>query len=318
MKKFKDFKIFIADRIHSDGVKILHKKGFTVIERYDLPNPGLIEVISRKAKGKDTNSCLIVRSVRTIGKKEIDALKINYINLICTASSGYDNIDYLYCKSQKISVLNVPLGNYVPAAEHTIALILSVLKSIKTADTDVRNGIFDEKRYQNQEFSGKKIGIIGVGRVGSHVAKLSRAFGAIVLGNDIKKTLKYRYKWIIFKKLEDLLKEADIISVHTPLDKTTINMIDGKKLRLLKRNAILINCARGGIINEPELIKILIQGRVQYAGIDVFKNEPVINKDFIKLKNVVLTPHIAGKTIESKKRISIQLAERIIEHYSKK
>lgn len=318
MKKFKNFKIFIADRIHSEGIRILRKEGFDVIECYDLPNFRLAGFISRNIKGKDGNHCLIVRSVRTIGKSDIDVLKSSSLKLICTASSGFDNIDFIYCKRKKIDVLNIPLGNYVPAAEHTIAMILSILKHLSDADKDVKRGIFDEKKYSNYEFSGKKIGIIGVGRVGSHVAKISRAFGVTVLGNDIKRGLISRYKWIIFKRLNDLLKEADIVSVHTPLDESTVNLLDGKRLHLLKNNAILINCARGGIVNERELINMLIQKKIYYAGIDVFKNEPNIDKGFGKLKNVLLTPHLAGKTVESRKRISIQLAGRIIEYYSRK
>ncbi len=318
MKKFRNLKIFIADKIHSEGINTLNKKGFSVIECFSLTNNRMLEFIKNNTGPGDSGSCLVVRSIRNIGKAEIDILRTCSIELICTASSGFDNVDVVYCRENKIKVLNVPFGNYISAAEHTIALILNILKSIDKANSDVKNGIFDEKIYANHEFAGKRIGIVGVGKVGSHVAKLSRAFGAIVMGNDIKKTLKNRYKWIKFKELTSLIKESDIVSVHTPLDDSTRNLLDGKKLNLLKSSAILINCARGGIVNEKELIKLLKLKKIYYAGIDVFNNEPGIDIGFKRLNNVILTPHLAGKTVESRKRISVQLAGRIIDYYTNK
>ena len=162
----------------------------------------------------------------------------------------------------------------------------------------------------------KTVGIIGVGKVGSHAAKLCKSFGAKIIGNDIKKSLKYKYNWIIFKELTELLKVSDIVSIHTPLDRTTRNLLNKNRLRIMKKNAVLINCARGGIVDENELIRLLKSNKIYYAGIDVFENEPDINKNFKRTKNVILTPHLAGKTVESKERISVQLAERIISHYS--
>jgi phosphoglycerate dehydrogenase-like enzyme len=172
--------------------------------------------------------------------------------------------------------------------------------------------------FKNFELLGKTIGIVGVGRVGSYVARIARSFNMNILGNDIKSSVVKKYKWIKFLSLNKLLRTSDIISIHTPLDKTTVNLLNRNNLQLLKKNAILINCARGGIVSENDLLDFLKKKRFYYAGIDVYVNEPKVNPKFRTLQNVVLTPHLAGKTVESKQRISVQLAEKIVSYFSKK
>jgi D-3-phosphoglycerate dehydrogenase len=314
MKDFKKINIFIADKIHSRGIQNLKKTGFAIIECNGLDNNKLIELIDRR-DSKGNPNCLIIRSVRKFTDDDVYRLSKSGIKVLCTASSGFDNIPVNSCKRYKIKVLNVPKGNYISAAEHTIALLLNILKNITNADKDMKKGSFESLRYVNFELSGKKVGIIGVGRVGSHVAKLCKAFGAEILGNDIKMTLKTTYKWIKFKQLDDLLKVSDIVSVHAPLDESTRNLLNEKKLRLMKKSAILVNCARGGIVNENALISMLKSKKIYYGGLDVFQNEPRIKEKFRNLDNVILTPHLAGKTVESIERISVQLAERIIAYY---
>jgi D-3-phosphoglycerate dehydrogenase len=314
---FKHITIFIADEIHSSGIKILKKNSFRVLKKYGLSNKDLIEWISIHIQPGNMQSVLVVRSVRVLRREDIDKIsKQTDIKLLCTASSGFDNIDSAYSAKKGLYIINVPFGNYVSAAEHTLALILSIMKSINTADTDMKNGIFDASRYSNAELQGKTIGIVGVGRVGSYVARLSRAFSMNILGNDINRSLIKKYRWIEFVNLDVLLKRSDIITIHTPLDRSTFNMINKKRLRLLKKDAILINCARGGIINEEGLIHLLKKGKFHYAGIDVFLNEPEILDEFRDMNNIIITPHLAGKTKESKERISIQLALSIVKHFS--
>jgi D-3-phosphoglycerate dehydrogenase len=317
MRRSLSVKIFVADKIHTKGIEMLKRAGFKLIECYGLTNDLLIKSIKIESSIEDYFSCLIVRSVRSIRKKDVDVLLKTPVRLICTASSGFDNIDIKYCKSHRIKVLNVPYGNYISAGEHTVALMLNILKSVSIADSDMKKGLFKSLSYKNFDLSGKKVGIIGVGKVGSYVAKICKAFDAEVLGNDIKKSLKYRYKWVKFKKLNDLLRESDIVTIHTPLDETTRNLLNNERLKKLKRGSILINCARGGIVDEKALIRLLKSRKIYYAALDVFVNEPNFKKDFIKLKNVLLTPHLAGKTIESTERISVQLAERIIGNFGK-
>jgi D-3-phosphoglycerate dehydrogenase / 2-oxoglutarate reductase len=258
----------------------------------------------------------MVRSTRKIGSDFIKTLSLRTdIKIICTVSSGFDNVDIKSCKEYGITTLNVYGGNVISAAEHTFALILAASKNLIAMNSKMSKGIFDNASTINTELYGKTIGIVGVGRIGSLVAKYARSFGMKVVGNDINLKLKNKYKWIKFVSLNQLLKSSDIITIHTPLDESTYHIINRKNIILLKRDAIFINCSRGGTVDEKELIKLLQKKKLRYAGIDIFESEPAFNKQFTKLNNVILTPHAAGKTVESRKRMSILSAENIIRHY---
>ncbi len=314
-------KIFAADEIKQAGLTILEQKGFFVLTAYGLSNNALLKYVSRykSAGNQKNNSALIIRSTRKFSKEDIRALKLKTdIRLLCTASSGYDNIDINSANENGVRVLNVPGGNSISAAEHTMVLLLAAVKNIIPSNNEMKRGMFDFTKYSNTELYGKTIGIIGVGRVGSHVAKLARTFGMKVIGNDIKKSLAPKYKWIKFSSVNNLILNSDIITVHTPLDSSTEDLLNAENLKKAKKNVIVLNCARGGIINEKDLIKLLNSGRIKYAGIDVFEKEPDFNRGFSRLSNVILTPHLAGKTIESRERISKELALRIIDYYNGK
>ncbi len=311
--KPKNIQIFIADDFHRDGINLLKQKGFDVIFKKGLSNDELLKYISVRS---NFETVLIFRSVRIANSAFIDKLvSKTKTKIICTASAGFDNVDVLYAQKKGLKVFTVPDGNYISAAEHTIGMLLAAIKHINKADHEMKSGIYDYKRYENNELLSKTIGIIGVGKVGSYTAKLCRSFGMKILGNDINKKLIDKYNWIKFVSLNKLLKESDIVTVHTPLDSSTNNLLNKNNLKLLKNTSILLNCARGGIINENELIDILKKRKIKYACLDVFENEPDINQRFLDLENVILTPHLAGKTKESKQRIAVNLAEHIIDYY---
>jgi D-3-phosphoglycerate dehydrogenase len=317
--KEKGSKIFIADEIDLAGIMLLQKKGFDVIKVYGLGNPGLIKFIShfKSVKSNQKNSALIIRTVRKLTKKDIQAIyNQTDIKLLCAASSGYDNIDLTAAKKLGFDVLNVPDATFIPAAEHTIALLLAITKNIIPSNSDMKSGVFDFKRYSNSELLGKTIGIIGVGRVGSYVAKIAKSFGMNILGNDINKKLSKKYPWIKFVSLDRIISDSDVITVHTPFDESTKNLINSGNILKARKNAVFLNCARGGIINEKALLQALKSKKIAYAGIDVFTSEPLFDKEFKKLNNAVITPHLAGKTRESKARVSLHMAQRIIDYYS--
>lgn len=310
--------IYVADEIDPEASDLLVKKGFNVFGFTGLDNDNLVKLISTKAKPVPKKSALIIRSTRQIGKVMAEKIsKLTDVKLICTVSSGFDNINLAACKKLQISVLNIPGGNRISAGEFTIALILSIAKNLHAADRTMKSGLFDNKRITNMELHGKTLGIIGVGRIGSHVAEIARAMGMKIVGNDIDKKLKTRYKWIKFTDLESLLKSSDIVTIHTPLDESTYRLINSENIALMQKHSVLINCARGAVIDEAALLESLTNGRIYYAGVDVFENEPEFNPFFSRLNNVILTPHIAGKTVESKKRMSLKAAENIIKFYSK-
>jgi len=307
--------IYLADDIHPDGINLLKKK-FNIIKLSGLNNSELIKKISSKAVLSSKTSALVIRSSRQLEKKDIKRIigKTN-IRLICTASSGFDNIDIKECRRYGIDVLNVFGGNSISAAEFTIGLILAITKGLMKASNDMSKGKFDNTKSLNTELYGKTIGIIGVGRVGSHVARLSRSFGMKILGNDINKKLVNKYKFVKFVSLSYLLQNSDVVTLHVPLDNSTRKLVNKNNIAGISKHSILINCSRGGIVDEPALINALKKNKIKYAGIDVFENEPNINKAFAKLKTVILTPHFAGKTVESRKRMASLLADKIMKYY---
>ncbi len=226
------------------------------------------------------------------------------MKIIATCSRGVDNIDTKYAAIKNIKIINSGGANSISAAEHTIGLILDVFKRISLSDKIVRKGNFKNTDFQRRELYGKKIGIIGIGKVGSHVAKISNAFGMKIIANDIDRNVKKIYNNLDFQSLSFLLKHADIISVHIPYTKENRKFISKEKLELLNENSVFINTSRGGVIDEKHLLKLLKAGKIKFAALDVFEHEPNINHEFFKLKNVILTNHIAGKTVESSVKIA--------------
>jgi len=314
LKRKPTVNIVISDKINNEGVKLL-KSHFTVTEKYGLNNDELLKYFSKERYPDST--ALLIRSTRKFDKRLIAkfASETN-VRLICTVSSGFDNIDIETSNLYKIKILNVPNGNFISAAEHTFSMILAIHKQICRVNNQMIKKKYITGYNISNEVKDKSIGIIGVGRIGSAVAGYARSFGMRIYGNDIKRSVINKYKWIKFVSLNKLLNTCDIITVHTPLDKTTMHLINRNNLKLLKPEAIVINCARGGIIEEKALYDSLKSKKISFAGIDVFENEPDIDFRFAKLNNVLLTPHIAGKTKQSNRRMSIQAAEQIINYYS--
>lgn len=307
--------IFIADEFHRSGLDLL-KKDFAVINLRGLSNHALISRIVKKPRSKDKTSALIIRSTRRLGAAEIRKIASeSNIRLICTVSSGFDNIDISACRKHNIDVLNTPHGNTVSAGEFTFALILALSKNLISANSEMKSGIFSNSNVKNFELLGKTLGVIGVGRVGGYTARLGKAFGMKIIGNDIDPKVRQKNKWIKFFPLNYLLANSDVITLHVPLDDSTRNLIYGGNLKLLKKDSLLINCSRGGTVNEKSLIRALKNGKIRYGGIDVFRSEPGFDKGFTKLENVILTPHLAGKTVESRSRMSLQTAGNISRYY---
>lgn len=243
---------------------------------------------------------IIVTVLKKIGKEFLE----NYPNLkiIAVAFTGYDSVDMEYCREQDIAVYNVPKYSTNSVVELTIALTIAVLREITKGNTIIHN----EKWSLNPgiELFGKTVGIVGTGEIGVATANIFKAFGCKLIGwsrseNDAFKDIGGIY----VTEKTDLFAAADIVSVHLPLNKNTKGMIAENELSAMKKTSILVNTARGAIINETDLIVALEQNRIAGAGLDVFAEEP-INSDnrLLKLDNVVLTPHVAYKTEEALNR----------------
>lgn len=287
-------KILIADEIDLAGLKKLSANKFSVKCEFGITNSDIIKLF------KDYN-VLVIRSIRKIDKEFI---KNTNFQMIATCSKGTDHIDLISAKIKNIKILNANEGNHISAAEHTLGLILSIYKKINFSDKLVRENKFKFYNYERNELYGKSIGIVGFGKVGSYVGKLCKAFGMNVYANDTNTKVKNQNKKYNFISLNFLLKNADIITIHIPLNKNNYKFFSEDKLDLIKSSSVLINTSRGDVIEEKYLLKKLKEKKIKYAGLDVFSSEPNVNRGFSTLSNVILTNHIAGKTIESKERIS--------------
>lgn len=226
------------------------------------------------------------------------------LRLVQHQGVGYDNVDVAACKERGVAVALTPEGTTTGVAEHTFLLILALYKHLRTAEGALRAGGWPvwELRARSFEMAGKTLGLVGFGRVGREVARRAVAFDARVLYYDpfpappeVERTLSTAYR-----PLDDLLREADIVSLHLPLTAATRGLIDGRALGLMKPTAVLINTARGPLVDEPALVEALTSGRIAGAGLDVFEREPPgPEHPLLALENVVLTPHIAAGTSDA-------------------
>lgn len=252
------------------------------IEKYD----GIIILLSHK----------ITKNVIEKGKN---------LKIISNYAVGYDNIDVDYAKKKGIYVTNTPDVLTEATANLTWALILSLTRRIVESDRFTREGKFEGWKpnlFLGIDLKGKTLGILGMGRIGQSVAKKARAFSMKVIYWD--KEEKKTGRNFKFCKLEEILKFSDIISIHLPLTKDTYHLLNKEKFDLIKSGAYMINTSRGEIIDEEALIDALKNKKISGAGLDVYENEPDINKQLFKFKNVVLTPHIGSGTIETRKKMA--------------
>lgn len=295
----------IADAVNSDLNKFFNEKKYELVYAYGISNSGII----REQTGVD---CLIIRSTRKIDREFLGKCRIK---LIATISKGTDHIDTSFASKRRIRIINSESGNTIAAAELTLGLILNILKNINFSDKIVREGKFGYYDFQRSELKNKTVGIIGFGRVGSYTGKLIRSFGSKIISNDIKKSVREKHKNYNFRSLDYLLKNSDIITVHIPLNKKNENFIDSCTINKMRSDVILINTSRGGVMDEESLIANLKSGKIGYAGLDVYRNEPLIDKRFAGLKNVLLTNHIGGKTPESEIRMLAEIKTKIHNYF---
>jgi len=301
-------KILIVDEIDIHGLKKLSGNKFSTKCEFGISNSEII-------KSYNDFEVLVIRSVRKIDK---DFIERTNFKLIATCSKGTDHIDLEVAKQKKIKVINVAEGNHISAAEHTLGLILSIYKNINFSDKLVRENKFKFYDYERSELNGKNIGIVGFGKVGSYVGKLCEAFGMNVYANDIDEAVRLENKNFNFRSINFILENSDIISIHIPLNKSNYKFISREKLNLLNVNSVLINTSRGDILDERYLFRMLKNWKIKSAGLDVFSNEPNVYKGFAALENVILTNHIAGKTIESRRRISESVFIQIKKFFERK
>lgn len=256
---------------------------------------------------------LLIRSTRKISSAFIE--KCNF-KVIATFTKGTDHIDAGAAAKKGIKILNAEEGNHISAAEHTMALMLSASKNLLLADEKVRKGKFTETDFRRFELRGKTVGIIGYGKVGSYTGRLCKVFGMRVIANDISKAVREKHSGTVFVKLEKLLKESDIVTLHIPYSEENHEFIAGREFDQMKETSVFINTSRGKVVNEADLINRLKSGRLYFAGLDVFYDEPEVDRRLLKMRNVILSNHVAGKTSESRERISSLIFKKLREIFS--
>ena len=307
-------KIAVIEKIHNDGLELLKKK-----QDYDYE---LITDVSEEnliKKLPDFDACTLrVSKLNEKILKHCPKLKV-----ISRHGVGYDNIDLNYIKSKKITLLITATANAVAVAEHVIYMMLSVSKSINKYDTEVRSGNFKKNstNIETLELFNKEILILGFGRIGKSLIKRCIGFDMKVKIFDpfVSKELIDEFVGTKIDNLDNGLKTCDYLSLHVPLTEKTKNMIDYSKLKTMKKNVIIINTSRGGIINEKDLDKAINEKIIFGAGLDVFEKEPVdMDNPLLKNKKVLLSPHSATFTNECKSRMSLEATKNIIDFFENK
>ena len=296
-------KILVSDPLSEEGLKILKEvKEFQVDVKTDLKPEGLKEII------KDYDA-LIVRSATKVTKDIISAA--DKLRVIGRAGVGLDNVDLDAATQKGIIVMNTPAGNTISTAEHTVSMILALSRNIPQANSSTKKGEWKRSKFMGVELYNKVLGIVGFGRIGSEVAKRALSFGMKVLAYDPFLSKKIAESiGVEVVELKDLFERSDYITVHTPLTEETKHMISGKEFAIMKKGVRVINCARGGIIDEAALVEAIKEGKVAGAAIDVFEKEPLApESEFLKLDNVITTPHLGASTEEAQVNVAIEVAE---------
>lgn len=294
-------RILVSDPLAESGLRILREQPDTEVDvRIGLSPEELLALIGEY-------DALVIRSHTRVTAEVIEAA--HRLKVIGRAGVGTDNIDVAAATKRGIIVMNSPTGNTVSAAEHTMTLLLALSRNIAQANAALRAGQWERSRFVGVEVYGKTLGILGLGRIGSEVAKRARAFGMKVLGTDpfISQSGAERLG-VQLVEFDELLKNADYITIHVPLTQDTYHLFDAKAFSKMKRNARLINCARGGIVDEEALIEALKTGQIAGAALDVFEDEPQINTRLVELPHVLATPHLGASTEEAQENISIEIA----------
>jgi glyoxylate reductase len=309
--------VLITGQIPSIAVKILSEGGCAVTVNETVPTPSQKQLI--KMLQKESYDAVITFLTDTIDTKIYDAAPT--VKLYVNYASGFDNIDIASAKERSITIANSPaLQTSEAVAEHTIALMLGLTARIVEGDTYVRQGKY--KGWMPMEFIGmdiknKKIGLVGCGRIGQKVAQYAHALGMHVSYYDIARNadLEKECGAVYFDSVDDLLRDADVVSLHTPLNQKTKHLINEANLRLMKPTSIIINTARGGVIDEQALERALADKSIAGAGLDVFEYEPKITKGLLKMKNVILTPHIASASIEARTEMAEIAAHNVLDFF---
>lgn len=300
-------KVLVSDKISDKGVEILKKAGLTVDVKTGM-KPDELKACIGGYHG------LVIRSATKVTADIIDAAKS--LKVIGRAGSGLDNVDKAAASKKGIVVMNTPGGNTITTAELTIAMLFALARLIPQATASMKAGQWEKKKFMGVELFNKTLGIVGLGNIGNQVAKKAQGLEMMVIAYDPFLS-EDRAKALGIEKVElpELFSRADFITIHTPMTPETKNLINAGTISKMKDGVRIINCARGGIVNEKDLYEALKSGKVAGAALDVFEKEPV-NRDnpLLGLDNVICTPHLGAATEEAQENVAIAVAEQIADY----
>jgi D-3-phosphoglycerate dehydrogenase len=297
-------KILVSDPIADEGIGILKEiESADVVVKTGMSEEELIEEV------RDA-SVLIVRSATKVTKEVIEAAKD--LKMIGRAGVGVDNVDIVSATKRGIIVMNTPDSNTISTAEHTMAMILAASRKIPQAYLSMKQGKWERKRFTGQELFSKVLGIVGLGRIGRQVALRAQAFGMKTIGYDpfVSPDFVSKFK-IECVGFDELLSTSDYITVHTPLSSETKHLIGEREIEKMKSGVIIINCARGGIIDESALYSGLSSGRIKACALDVFEKEPPEGSPLLNIENCIFVPHLGASTEEAQRNVGIEIANQI-------
>lgn len=299
------FKVLLLDNVDPICADIFKKRGVEADQPEKLTDEELKEIIGNY-------DAMVVRSATTITK---DLLKhATKLRVIGRAGVGVDNIDIPAATSKGVLVMNTPDGNTISTAEHTCGMIISLARNIPEAVSRVKSGGWDRKKFMGTEVHGKALGIVGLGKIGTEVARRMKEFGMELYAYDPFTTHEHAQNiGVKLVDLEELLQIVDFLTVHTPLTEKTKNLISLENESLLKKGMKLVNCARGGIYKEEDLPQLIENGTISAVALDVYSTEPPTPELYEILKNpaVICTPHLGASTEEAQEKVALQIAEQI-------
>ena len=301
--------VLLADKFSEDIFKLRELDGFTVDEKVGMTPDELKEVIADYDVILIRSATKLPEDVLRLGKK---------LKLVGRGGIGVDNIDIKAATELGIKVMNTPLANAESTAEHAIAMMFAAARKIALGTSSMKEEKWIKKQLKGKQLGGQTLGLIGMGNIGKIVAQKCYGMGMDVIvydpylqkDNNNQFEIKSNGRVVDFKvdivSLEDLLKRADFISIHTPLTNETRNLLDYEKLSLIKPSSVLVNNSRGGVVNEEDLYKVLKEGKIE-AAFDVFASEPLGKSNLLELDNFTCTPHISASTVEAQKQVAIDL-----------
>lgn len=299
-------KVLVSDKLSPRGIEILRRAGLEVDVK-----PGMTPEELKACVGQYHG--LIIRSATKVTADVIEHAE--NLKVIGRAGSGLDNVDRTSASKKGIVVMNTPGGNTITTAEHTIALMFALARQIPQADALMKAHKWEKKKFIGVELFGKTLGIIGIGNIGGQVAKRAQALQMNVIAFDPFLS-EEKAKAIGVQKvgIEEVFSRSDFITIHTPLTAETKNLINKETIKMMKDGIRIINCARGGIVNEKDLYDALKTGKVAGAAVDVFEKEPLVDYSLVSLENVVSTPHLGAATEEAQENVALAISEQVVDY----